>query len=448
MKKSFHKKIFTLPTSSVAGFILLVLLCAISSGEEVQNAQKNIPLLTMSQAESIAIAQNTDVLSAKAQYEKTAAAYLSAWSSFLPSASASASWRRYDKEMISFRNDEMFYSKDSYSLGLSASLPIFSGGKDFLSLKQMGISRDVAFISYLDKISQVSADVISYYLAVVQSSMEIEIAQQSLDRALEEQKTVDEKLSLGSASEVEASKMRVQVAQKKLALIQAQNNLQRNREKLCAKLNFPLDTSFVVDTTLSPPPVVKIPPLTEFLSDIENRTVKQAKLNLRIARLERTSSYLNYLPRLSLSANWSWNGADFPDNFSSIADEGSFSYGLSLSWTLFSGTSRIGEIKSASANFLQNSATLDNTTILAEQNVREAYRTMTEAAASFELSKAQVEDAKLTLSATKKRYELGSATLLELLDAELSLEQAQLQKISAIVGYYRARAQLQYLTGK
>ena len=73
---------------------------------------------------------------------------------------------------------------------------------------------------------------------------------------------------------------------------------------------------------------------------------------------------------------------------------------------------------------------------------------MTEAAASFELSKAQVEDAKLTLSATKKRYELGSATLLELLDAELSLEQAQLQKISAIVGYYRAKAQLQYLTGK
>ncbi len=433
--------------SAVSMLIILLFPAALLFGQEVQNEQK-IPLLTIEQAESIAILQNLDVRASLAQYKSAQASYLSAWSSFLPSASASASWRRYDRDMISFHNDEMFRSRNNYSMGLSASLPLFSGGRDFLSLKEAKFSRDAAFLSYLDKSSQITADVVSYYLALVQSSMELQIAEQALSRALDEQKITDKRLSLGSTSEVDASKMRVQVAQKKLSLIQAQNNLQRSREKLCAKLNFPLDSTFVVDTTFTPPPMDKLPPLDNYLKQKNNRSVEQARLRLRSAELQKLSSYLNYVPKLSMSANWSWNDAEFPNNFSNVANEGSFSYGLSLSWTLLSGTSRIAGIESASANLSQNDAMFDNTLLTSEQSIREAYRTMTEAAASYKLSEAQVADAKLALNATKKKYELGSVTLLELLDAELALEQAQLQRISAIVNYYRYRAQLRWLTEK
>ncbi len=449
MKILIGKKDISFSHFSMLTAITLLLLssCAISFGQKVQN-DNNTSLLTIEQAESIAVSQNLDVLSSRAQYESSLSNYLSAWSAFLPSASASASWRRYDRDMISFRNDEMFYSRNSYSMGLSASLPLFSGGTDFLSLKRAKLSRDAAWLSYLDKSSQIIADVVSYYLTLAQSSMELQIAQQALDRAFDEQKITDKKLSLGSASEVDASKMRVQISQKKLSLLQAQNNLQRNKENLCAKLNFPLDSIFDIDTTFSPPPVDKLPSLDTYLEQKNNRTVQQSELSLRSAELEKLSSYLNYLPKLSMSANWSWNDAEFPNNFSNVTDEGSFSYGLSLSWTLFSGTSRIAGIRSASANLSQYKAMKNTAQISAEKSIREAYRTMAEAAASYKLSEAQVADAKLTLGATQKRYEIGSATLLELLDAELALEQAQLQRISSIVNYYRAKAQLQWLTDK
>jgi len=181
---------------------------------------------------------------------------------------------------------------------------------------------------------------------------------------------------------------------------------------------------------------------------MKNRTVQRSQMEFDIAKLQKLSSWLNYMPELSFTSNWSWSGGTFPESFSMMQDDGSFSYGLSLSWTIISGTSRIAGIKDANANAEQSAISLDKTELSIQQQAREAYRTMSEAAASYELSGTQVSDAELTVNATKKRYELGSATLLELLDAELALEQTQLQKIMALASYYRAKAQMQLLTGE
>jgi len=261
---------------------------------------------------------------------------------------------------------------------------------------------------------------------------------------MEELAIAEQKFQLGAASEADVSKMRVQVAQKKLNELQAANAEQRAKEQLCVILNFPLDTLIDVDTLLHMPATDNIPPIGDFLKTERNRNVAQARLNLRSAQMEKLSSWLSYMPRLSFSSNWSWSGGEMT-NLPTIKDEGSFSYGLSLSWTLFSGTSRVAEIRSSNAGLRQSAISYDKTSRNAEQQIREAYRTMTEATASFQLSVAQIDDAEMALKIVKARYELGSATVVELLDAELVYEQAQLQKVGAVADYYRTKAQLEWL---
>lgn len=413
--------------------------------QDLQNESQSTAL-TLSGAESTAVARNADVISDMADYKRASAAYLSAWSSFMPTVSTQVSWRRYDREMMDIQNDQLVSSKDSYSFGLSGSMPLFSGGKDLISLMQSKLARDASWIAYSDARAMVIADVVSVYLSLVKAKMEADIALQSFERAQDEQRIVEQRASIGSASEVDVSKMRVQVAQKKLVDIQAKNSIYRTREQLCVTLDFPIDSVFDVDTLVAPPSVGKIPPLEKYIKNKENRSIIQAKMNLKSAKLGNISSMLNYLPKLSLSASWSWSGDNPPAGFSGISDEASLSYGLSLSWTLFSGTSRIADIMSSSASYEGASVSMNKTELSAQQQIREAYRSMTESAASYEVSRTQVDDANLTLSAMKKRYELGSATLLELLDAELALEQAQLQKITAMAGFYQAEAQMKWLT--
>ncbi len=413
-----------------------------------QTIRSGDDILTIWEAESIAAAQNPSVINAFQQYKKSEAMYLSAWSQFMPDLSGSMSWRRYDRDMLSFRNETLVRTRNNYSFGLSGSFPIFSGGKDYISLQQAKLNKDAQWIAYLDARAKSSYDVVSAYLSLAEAIMQENIAKQSLERILDEQKIVEQKFSLGKASEMEVSKMRVQVAQRQLSEIQAKNLVIRQREQLCALLDFPLDTIFQIDPLSAPPPEETLPPLEQILSQQRNRSLAQAQKNLQSARLQKLSSWFNYMPRISFSAGWNWSGGQLPESFSMMTDEGSFSYGLSLSWTIFSGTSRIADVMNSKASELQLSIGVKQAKISAEQGIREAYRGILEALASYKLYDAQVSDAKLTLSAARKQYEIGVSTLIELLDAELALEQAQLQHISALANYHRAKTQLRWLMGE
>ena len=415
----------------------------------VESPEFSGTLLTLAQAESIAASRNYDLRIAHAQYEQAAANYLAAWSSFLPVASFSAGWRRYSNEIISIRNDQFIRSRDSYSLGISASFPLFSGGKDLIALRQAKLSRDIAWLTYKDTREQIHFNLIQAYFSFVRAAMEYEIAKQSLARAQDEQKIVQKKFELGGASEMDISKMRVQVAQKQFSLTQARNEFDRARENLCALLSFPLDTLIYPDTTYLPRSAGEIPPVENYIDRYKhNRDWLNAFYNLKISKLEKLSSFLSYLPKLTLSGNWGWSGGDTPQTLAQLKKEGSSSFGISISWTLFSGTSRIAELKRSAARLVSAKNSLSKSTITVEQQIREAYRMMIEAVESYNVAQVQIEDAKLTLEATKKRYELGSATLLELLDAELTLEQAQLQRVNAIANYYIQRAKLEWLTSE
>ena len=79
----------------VAGLLSLCFAEDLQNEPQIQNM-----VLTLSKAESTAVARNTDVISNMADYKRASAAYLSAWSSFMPNVSTQVSWRRYDLSLI------------------------------------------------------------------------------------------------------------------------------------------------------------------------------------------------------------------------------------------------------------------------------------------------------------------------------------------------------------
>ncbi len=404
------------------------------------------PVLKLADAQKFVEEKNPSIIKARFNLAKAEADYLAAKSLFLPSLSTSAHWSHYDHDIISFARDEVVRSRENYSLGLSAGYSLFSGGKDYISLRQSKLSVDIAQKSYEEAKSQALLSLTNSYFSALEAQTNISISNDALTRTQDEEKIILQKRSLGSASDVDVAKITVTVAENKLDVIRSENTFATARENLCYILGLPLDTVFALDSSMTPAVLEEIPPLARFLNDVSrNHSVQTAEISKQIASLSKLSSYLNYVPRVSMSGSWGWSGSQTPDGFSQISDEGSASFGLSLSWDIFDGTSRIAAIKKSKISYEQSVFDLNDTDESVRMQIRDAHRAMRQASASYELAVAQIEQTRLLLNATKKRYELGSSTLLELLDAELVFKRAQSTRISAISQFFVQQAKLQAL---
>ena len=99
-----------LNTYPILASLIIATLFSMAFAQEAQNIPEQI--MTLEQAESLAFAQNIDVLTESARYQKASADYLASWSYFMPGASASLSWRRYDRDQRGFRNDDWYIYRD------------------------------------------------------------------------------------------------------------------------------------------------------------------------------------------------------------------------------------------------------------------------------------------------------------------------------------------------
>ena len=136
-----------------------------------------------------------------------------------------------------------------------------------------------------------------------------------------------------------------------------------------------------------------------------------------------------------------------PANFNEIGDEATWSAGISASWTLFSGTSRFSSLKSAYSDERQAYISMQQARQIVESTVRSAYRRMEEAASRINLSDYRVQNAILNATLFREKYELGDCTLLDVLQAELSLRQAENEKVSAVFDYRMSLAELELWSG-
>lgn len=409
----------------------------------------NCQFLSIEDIDNIVVSRNPDIMKAYEQYASAKASYFSMWSSFLPRASLLTGMSKYDRNQIYFQNDQLIQSDRSYSLSLSASIPLFSGWQDFISLRKAKISMELAKLNFEDNVDKVVYEAKSAYFSFLEAVLSLSVSKEAFDRAEKEFNFIKQRLELGSAAQTDYVKMELQLAQKKFEYIQAQNNVIRARENLAQILGFPLDSTFEIDTTF-PTPEENIPQLDTLLGNARkmNKQHKASALSLKSAKLDKYSAWLDYLPSITVSYSWNWGDYVLPAGFSSLTDKGSGSWRISLSWSIFSGTSRIAEIMRTTANLNAQRKQDESTLRSIESSIMELHRTIIEAKAKYELAEAQVKSAKLSYDITEEQYHLGSATVLELVDAQIALTQAQNQRINTAIDFKKALLNLKWICGE
>lgn len=367
----------------------------------------------------------------------------------------------------------------SYTSGLNFSLtqPLLRNFGMFATRAPIIIaqrSTDQSRASFAAQVNDTVSRVVNQYWDVVQARKTLEVLRKSQDLAQASYDRDKHALELGALPPLDIYRSESQVAERKIAVIQAEYQLKQNedafRQSIGADLDeragaLDLDLTESVEATA---PLAVVDYQQILTTAIHNRPEIDAQTqqmaindaNIRVATN-------NLKPDLSLNATYSSNGlggvvlgkdasglpvvvsnGGFGDSISQLGGFNFPTYGFSLQM-------RFPIHNSAAAADLGTALVTKKRSLYQMRGLQESITTQVKNAVhDLELSELVMaasqtsrDLASKNLEAEERKYQLGAETIFFVLDAQNQLSQAELSLVQAQIAYKRALTEVDHATG-
>lgn len=336
---------------------------------------------------------------------------------------------------------------NTYSVGLSASLPIIAPQLwKSVQLSSADIEQAVesARSSRLSMVNQVEK---AYYnLLLAQNSYEV--IKMSYDNAVLNAQDYKHKFEQGTASEYDVLRADVQVRNLEPTLLQTENSVKLSKLQLKVLMG--------VDMALEITPTDRLEDYEASMYEETMNIDTSLEQNTDLRQLDLQAAYLKkavdvqrmaWFPTLSATANYNWISMSDGGMFSDFRWSPYSSIGLSLSLPIFQGGARHFRIKQAKSNVLQLGLQRDNLLNTLSMQVQMSMDNIQKSVKQIASNKEGVRQAEKAYAIMQKSFEIGSATFIELNDADLALTNSRLSYNQAIYDFLAAKSDLQLLLG-
>ena len=191
------------------------------------------------------------------------------------------------------------------------------------------------------------------------------------------------------------------------------------------------------------------------LKEAENRNLSllSARLNQDLAREQIRSAETGHMPTLSLTASTGLSNSKYggsrANQSSSTSDSisGSNQVGLSFSLPLYSGGSVSSQVKQAQYSFVSASEQLESAHRSTVQTVRSSFNNVNASISSINAYKQAVVSAQSSLDAMEAGYQVGTRTIVDVLDATTTLYNAKQELSDARYSYLINQLNIKYALG-
>jgi outer membrane protein TolC len=298
------------------------------------------------------------------------------------------------------------------------------------------------------------ADVELTYWNYVLARRQIEIFEQSLEVARQQQRETERRVAVGLLAETELAAARAEVALREQLLIDARSAVERTRLALLRLLDPPSAAGWA---RLIEPVAEPVPPELA-LDQVEDHValglrlrpeLNQARLQVQRGRLEVVQTRNGLLPVLDLFITLGKSGyaASFGESFRSLDDPGyDVALGLQAAYPIGNRGPQAFHRRALAARD-QAVRSVDNLAQLVSLDVRTAWleveRTRQQVAASAVTRAAQEEVVRAELA----KFAVGNATAFTVAQAERDLLESRIAEVDAAVAYRQALVELYRLEG-
>ena len=390
----------------------------------------------------IALDNKQTLYSAELEVQSAEKGVTGSYSGLLPSVNLSTSSGRThypEQETISldFENNKLdtsvSRSTSSMSTGLSINQTLYDGGRSFNTVRQARTNLDIARLNQRQTRIQVIQNVASSYYGLLQAQQLLDVAEKNLNLSEQQVDLVQKQFDVGAVRKTDLLKADVARGQAKVDVLNRKTAMDNARRQLFNDMgmqDFGQSISAVADEWTD----VQVPSSADALVLLKTKNpsllIQQSRISLGVLQVKMAKGVR--LPSLGASMSYSTNAEDSDALMEAVKNDWIVGMNLSLTVPLYSG-SRLSTSQQQ-AKLSQQKSENDYITYLNDLRVQvELLRKSLENYSEIiPINQSVVVSAEEDLKLVQARYSLGSATILEVLDAQVSLIRSNSNLINTV----------------
>ena len=333
---------------------------------------------------------------------------------------------------------------DNYSARLTLSQPLFTGNRLSSNTELTEFNSLASETDYYKDKNQLILDIKVAYWNYAKSLKVKETLEKNIIQVKARLTDLENLYNNGLATNNELLKVRVQLSNFEILLLDATNNIDISLYNLNNTLGIP------VNTKLEPKAVIElkqpeIPNLDDLIKESKRNRSDLKSLDYRIKSGEAgiSLSKAGWYPQLNFTANYLYanpNSRIFP---SVEKFKGTWDLGITLTYDIWNWKVTSYQTRQAEENLEQTKIAKELTENNIDLEVSQNYKSLLSVTAKMKLTNETVEQAKENYRVTNEKYKSGLLLNSEVVDAETSLLLAEINNITTIADYLIVIARLE-----
>ena len=418
---------------------MLALLAALQMAGATQDS---LPTVTLPEALRRATGLDPNYVAAIGQVDNAVWARRSAFAVFIvPAVSLTADATRYSSP--TFNIGTLTLQTNAVDARVDARYDLFTGGQKVAELQRSAAALDGARAGALQARFAAALLTESGYYAVLADAELLRVARERLQRAEQQLAVARARVASGAAVQTDSLQLRLELSQARVGLLRQQADWQVARLELGRRVgeDGPVNAA-PLDSVL--PPELPLP-LDAAVREAaaQGPQYRQVRANERAAAAAFRSRLGAYLPHASLAAT----SIAFDTKFFPKATTRS-SLTLTVTLPIWDNAQREIALTQARANRDVAQAIRQDMDRSVRRDVTAAYDGFTTARASADIAAEAVAVARENFRVQRSRYQAGATTILDLLEAQVSLGDAEAASVQARHATRLALAGLENILGR
>lgn len=393
-------------------------------------------------AVTTAIQNNRDITIAELKRREAEADVSAAAAKKNPSVSYSWQRNQYPTQVVTTALGTQS-SNHGYSQGINVSWPIWTFGKVEGAIDAARYQKNIADLTVYKTEADTKLAAVQAYYQYLEAVKLAEVQAQSVTDYASHLNNVQQQFDAGIVAKLDVLSSNVSLANAKQKSIAADNTRDVAEANLNNIMRVPMNT------TLNP--LDKNFPEPEFDLTMEQAILMaqkyrwelvEADYGVRAAEASLRSAKAGYLPTVSVGGGYSWKEASV-----TAVDKDDWAVQGGLSWSLWDGGATQASVKKADAAVKTAQETLLQAREKIELEVRQDYLNVLSYKEQIRAAEASVAQAEEAYKIATVRYSSGVGINLDVLDAELALNTARTNYITALYNYNIGLATLEHAMG-
>jgi outer membrane protein TolC len=403
-------------------------------------------LLTVNDAIKIGLEKNYSVLIVKNNQEIAKAQNNFGNAGMSPTVSLNgglnaASLDSYQEFNTGAIQDRTGAKTNNLSASLNANWTIFDGLKMFAVKKRLDLNEGLSAMELKQQMENTVYDIIISYYSIVKTLELIKAAKQNLSIYEERKKLAKLKLEIGSDSKVDFLLSQSDENKAKSAIIQLELQLLNSKVALNNLLNKPADFDYKTSDSI----IVNYDPAIDELkksASTANSSIQISKQNELIFTQSIKEARSANLPLVQLNGAYNFTRNQSQAGIIFLNRQNGLNGGVTASWLLFNGNKNNKLVKERNILALNQKYVTEQTQIKVDGLVYTNYKTFLLNKQIVGLELQNLKDSKEVLDVSIERYKIGKANLLETIETQKNLEDAQTRYINALYAIKIAETEL------